>query len=124
MKLLNRIHDLFHAKPELTEEDNLLIEIITKMCDAPDSKFEMEPDDDRYFGRNDRLQYKLVLSEDFIKITNHDFHFTKYGKLKQMVNLIKLVRGRIQSDRNEFYDDITKNEIELLKKISTALTSK
>jgi hypothetical protein len=124
MKLLNRIHNLFHAKPELTEEDNLLIEIITKMCEDTDSEFRMEPDDDRYFGQNAKLKYKLVLSDDFIKITNHDFHFTKYGNLRQMTHLISLVRGRIQSDRNEFYDDITKNEIELLKKISNNLTSK
>lgn len=123
MGLLKYIQNKYDAIP-MSKEDSLLIEIITKMCDAPDSKFEMEPDDDRYFGRNDRLQYKLVLSDDFIKITNHDFHFTKYGKLKQMKNLIKVVRNRIQTDRNAFYDDILKNEISLLTKISTNLTLK
>lgn len=123
MGLLKYIQNKYDATP-MSKEDSLLIEIITKMCDAPDSKFEMEPDDDRYFGRNDRLQYKLVLSDEFIKITNHDFHFTKYGKLKQMKNLIKVVRNRIQTDRNAFYDDILKNEISLLTKISTNLTLK
>lgn len=123
MGLLKYIQNKYDAIP-MSKEDSLLIEIITKMCDAPDSKFEMEPDDDRYFGRNDRLQYKLVLSDEFIKITNHDFHFTKYGKLKQMKNLIKVVRNRIQTDRNAFYDDILKNEISLLTKISTNLTLK
>lgn len=109
-------------EPELSHDNELLIEIITKMCGDPNTEFRMSPTE-KYYGINEKLQYYVVACEDYVKITNHTFYLTKYGHIKQMTKLIDLIRNRIESDRDAFEEEIFKNEIALLTKISTNITS-
>ena len=122
MWIVNYIKKQMETLP-ISEQDRLLVEIITKMCEDEETEFRTEYDQDRYFGYNERLQYYVVVTDDYIKITNHDFYLSKYGHIKQMSNLIKLIRNRIHDDRDRFESEIFKNEVELLEKISLNLST-
>jgi len=108
-------------EPALSEDNELLIEIITKLCDDPNTEFRMSPTE-KYYGINDKLKYYVVACEDYVKITNHTFYLTKYGHIKQMTKVIDLIRDRIEKDRDELEEEIFKNEIALLTKISSNIT--
>jgi len=120
MKLFNFIKGKFERTE--TEEDKLVIEIITKMCAHPDTRIQYAPKSERYLLDNDKLQYFVAICDAYYKITNHVFYIKNYGHISQMVKLIDLIEERMELDRDKFEAEEYKNEMELLKTISNNLT--
>jgi hypothetical protein len=122
MKLLNFIKEKFER--DETDEDKLVIEIITKMCAHPDTRIQFAPKTDRYLLDNEKLQYFVVICDSYYKITNHVFYIKNYGHISKMVKLIDVIEDRMELDRDAFELEEYKNEMELLKTISNNLTIK
>ncbi len=107
----------------LDDEQKLLHEIVTKMCSKPDSKFLMSPgaSSSRYYIENKNHEYFIVLDDEAIKITNHNFYLVRHFHVEQMKPLIEKVRRRIESDRVKMEKEMFKNELDLLRNISISL---
>lgn len=107
----------------LDDEQKLLHEIVTKMCTKQDSKFLMSPgvNSSRYYIENKNHEYFIVLDDEAIKITNHSFYLVRHFHSEQMKPLIKKVRRRIESDRIKMEKEMFKNELDLLRNISSSL---
>ena len=111
-----------NIKP-LDDEQKLLHEIVTKMCSKQDSIFLMSPgaSSTRYYIENKNHEYFIVLDDEAIKITNHSFYLVRHFHSAQMNPLIQKVRKRIENDRVKMEKEMFKNELDLLRNISTSL---
>lgn len=111
-----------NVKP-LDDEQTLLHEIVAKMCLKPDSKFLMAPGvhSSRYYIENKNHEYFIVLDDEAIKITNHNFYLVRHFHTEQIKPLIEKVRRRIENDRVKMEKEMFKNELDLLRNISSSL---
>jgi hypothetical protein len=108
-------------KPNQKEE--LILDIVQKLCDQSDTDIRMAPITGRYYIVNKRLQYWVRLSEDAVSITNHKFTFSNYSPQVFQTHLIKIVQNVIESHRNDFETTVFQNEVELLENISNNIKS-
>lgn len=105
----------------LDEEQQLIYNIVHKMCLNRDNKVEDAPSRGAYYIEDRANQYYAVLSDSAIKITNHDFYIVRHYTDTTMKPLIKRVKHRIEKDLNQKDREIFKNELNLLRKISVSL---
>lgn len=111
----------YSSATKLNEEHQELISIVKKMCYHPDTVFLMAPESSRYYLKNEKFGYFIVLTYDNIKLINHKFHKEVPLHLKSATELIKIVKHRIEVSRLEMEKEITGSSLELLKKISNSL---
>lgn len=100
------------------KKEELILDIVQKLCDQPDTDIRMAPITGRYYIVNKRLQYWVRLSEDAVSITNHKFTFSNYSPQVFQTHLIKIVQNVIETHRNDFETTVFQNEVELLENIS------
>ncbi len=112
----------YGSSVKLTEEHKELISIVKKMSYHPDTVFLIAPETSRYYLKNDKFGYFIILTDSGIKLINHDFHKEVPLNLKSATELIKVVKRKIELDRQAMEVEMSGNSLELLRKISNSLT--
>ena len=71
----------------------------------------------RYYIQTEDKRYTIILQNNFVKLTNHrySFEFTIGSYVSN--ELIKLVERAIEKNRSKMEDELSKNEINILKEL-------
>lgn len=109
-------------KPNAKEQ--LILDIVTNLCEQSDTDIKMAPISGRYFLVNKRLEYWVRLWEDGITITNHRFTFTNTSLQSFQSIVINVVESAIEKSRDEFETAVFQNEVELLENIISNIKTK
>ena len=109
-------------KPNAKEQ--LILDIVTNLCEQSDTDIKMAPISGRYFLVNKRLEYWVRVWEDGITITNHKFTFTNSALQSFQSIVIGIVEGAIEKSRDEFETAVFQNEVELLENIISNIKHK
>ena len=112
---------IFGSKYRPTDKENQIQSIIKKMLDHPKTIKLMDPIYDSYYLDNKHLNYFVIVTAEFIKITNHKFYYTNQINPKFSDLVIKDIRLAISKDRKQVEEEIFQNETELLKGIEQRL---
>ncbi len=118
MKAIEWLGEKLVPKYKPNEKELLIIDIVKKLCEHPETDIMMAPITGRYFLVNKKLEYWVRLWEDGITITNHKFTFSNTALQSFQAILIKEVELAIEKSRDEFEQAIFQNEVELLENIS------
>lgn len=108
-------------RPTVKEEQ--IQGILQKLLDHPETVKLMDPITNHYYLDNKALEYFVLVTYDFVKITNHKFFYTENINGKFGSELEKVIRGAISKDRRRIEDEMFKNETDLLTKIDQKLTA-
>lgn len=106
-----------NPKHKPNEKEQLILDIVTNLCEQSDTDIKMAPISGRYFLVNKRLEYWVRIWEDGITITNHKFTFTNSALQSFQELVIGIVEGAIEKSRDEFETAVFQNEVELLENI-------
>jgi hypothetical protein len=106
------------------EKEQLILDIVTNLCEQSDTDIKMAPISGRYFLVNKRLEYWVRLWEEGITITNHKFTFTNTSLQSFQSIVINVVETAIEKSRDEFETAVFQNEVELLENIITNIKNK
>jgi len=109
-------------KPNSKEQ--LILDIVTNLCEQSDTDIKMAPISGRYFLVNKRLEYWVRVWEDGITITNHKFTFTNSALQSFQSKVINIVEKAIEKSRDEFEEAVFQNEVDLLENIITNIKRK
>lgn len=106
-----------------TAKEEQIQGILQKLLDHPETVKLMDPITNHYYLDNKSLEYFVLVTYDFVKITNHKFFYTENINGKFGTELEKVIRGAISKDRRRIEDEMFKNETDLLTKIDQKLTT-
>lgn len=106
-----------------TAKEEQIQGILQKLLDHPETVKLMDPITNHYYLDNKSLEYFVLVTYDFVKITNHKFFYTENINGKFGSELEKTIRGAISKDRRRIEDEMFKNETDLLTKIDQKLTT-
>lgn len=115
-----KLKNIFKATP-LTEEKQLIYDIVKKLCYHKGSKLALHPQSQEYLIENEELSYFCVINYSCIIITNHKFYKEMTLEFKHLEALITIFLGKVDEDRNQMKKEAFKNNIELLNRISASL---
>lgn len=107
--------------PPLSEEKQLIYDIVRKLCYHNKSKLALHPKSEEYLIENKQLNYFCVINHDSIKITNHNFYKEMTLEFKHLEALIEIFLDKVDEDRIQMKKEAFKNNIDLLNKISASL---
>jgi hypothetical protein len=102
---------------KFNEKEQLIMDIVTNLCEQHDTNIKMAPISGRYFLVNKRLEYWVKIGDDGITITNHRFTYSNMSPQQFQTIVIKAVENAIEKSRNEFEAAVFQNEVELLENI-------
>lgn len=122
--MLNWLKEKIIPKYKPNEKEQLILDIITNLCEQSDTDIKMAPISGRYYMVNKRLEYWVRVWEDGITITNHKFTFENRGLQAFQTLVIDVVQQSIEKSRSEFEEAVFQNEIELLGNISFNIKNK
>jgi chaperone required for assembly of F1-ATPase len=105
-------------------KEQLILDIVTNLCEQSDTDILMAPISGRYFLVNKRLEYWVRVWEDGITITNHKFTFTNSALQSFQSKVINIVEKAIEKSRDEFEEAVFQNEVDLLENIISNIKSK
>jgi hypothetical protein len=105
-------------------KEQLILDIVTNLCEQSDTDIKMAPISGRYFLVNKRLEYWVRVWEDGITITNHKFTFTNSALQSFQSKVINIVEKAIEKSRDEFEQAVFQNEVDLLENIISNIKSK
>lgn len=108
-------------KPTIKEEQ--IKNIIQKLLDHPETIKLMDPLTSHYYLDNKQLEYFMLITYNFVKITNHKFYYTENISGKFGEELEKTVKAAISKDRKRIEEEMFKNETDLLLKIDQKISS-
>jgi hypothetical protein len=114
---------LLFPKYRPTAKEEQIQGILQKLLDHPETVKLMDPITNHYYLDNKVLEYFVLISYDFVKITNHKFYYTENINGKFGIELEKVIRTAISKDRRRIEDEMFKNETDLLTKIDEKLTT-
>jgi hypothetical protein len=122
MNILNWIIEKINPKHRLNEKEELILEIVTNLCNQSDTDFPI-PTAGSYYLVNRRLKYWVKISDDGVSITNHKFAFmnTSIYAFKSM--LIDIIEEAINKNKYAFEVDMFDNEVALLQSIVAKVNS-
>jgi len=109
---------------KFNEKEQLIMDIVTNLCEQHDTDIKMAPISGRYFLVNKRLEYWLRIGDDGITITNHKFTYSNMSPQQYQTILIQIVERAIEASRTEFEIAVFQNEVELLENIVTNIKNK
>lgn len=115
--MINWLKEKMIPKYKPSKKEQLILEVITNMCQQFDTDILMAPLSGRYYIVNKRLEYWVKVYDDGVTITNHRFTYSNSSPQLFQQNLIKVVETAIEKSRNEFETAVFQNEIELLENI-------
>jgi len=122
--MINWLKEKLNPKYKFNEKEQLILDIVTNLCEQSDTDIKMAPISGRYFLVNKRLEYWLKIGDDGITITNHKFTYSNVSPQEFQNIIIKLVEDAIEVSRNEFETAVFQNEVELLENIVTNIKNK
>ena len=115
--MLSWLKDKMIPKYKPNDKEQLILEVITNLCEQSDTDILMAPLSGRYYIVNKRLEYWVRLYDDGVTITNHKFTFSNSALQAFQAILIKIVETAIEKSRGEFETAVFQNEVELLENI-------
>ena len=74
--MIDWLKDKLIPKYKPNPKEQLILDIVTNLCEQSDTDIKMAPISGRYFLVNKRLEYWVRVWGDGITITNHKFTFT------------------------------------------------
>lgn len=99
------------------EKEQLILDIVTNLCEQKDTDILMAPLSRRYYITNKRLHYWVRVYEDGVTITNHKFTFSNTSPQMFQDMIIRLVETAIEKSRDAFESAVFENEVKLLENI-------
>jgi hypothetical protein len=111
------VMSLLFPKYKLSEKEQQIKDIIEQLLEHPDTVKLMDPITIHYYLDNRTLQYFVLVTDTFIKITNHKFYYTENFSSLFGRELEKVVKIAISRDRKRMEDEMFKNESNLLENI-------
>lgn len=115
-KLLIWLQHQIIKHPPLTEREYLTKKVIIKLLMNPKTHYLMTPSK-RYYIQTEDKRYTIILQNNFVKLTNHKYSFEFTIGSYVSNELIELVERAIEKARNKMEDELSKNEINILKEI-------
>jgi len=115
--MINWLKEKLNPKYKFNEKEQLILDIVTNLCEQSDTDIKMAPISGRYFLVNKRLEYWLRIGDDGITITNHKFTYSNVSPQEFQNIVIKVVENSIEKNRDEFETAVFQNEVELLENI-------
>lgn len=122
--MIDWLKDKLIPKYKPNPKEQLILDIVTHLCEQSDTDIKMAPISGRYFLVNKRLEYWVRVWEDGITITNHKFTFTNSALQSFQSKVINIVEAAIEKSRDEFEEAVFQNEVDLLENIITNIKSK
>ena len=104
-----------------TEQEQQLIDIVTKLLNHPKTSLRMTPLSNRYFLLNEKKHYYVLLKDQGIQLTNSHFSFTKSLSPKSNEIIIDNINNHIETDRQLLEERLFKNETQILNSVLTKL---
>jgi hypothetical protein len=122
--MIDWLKDKLIPKYKPNPKEQLILDIVTNLCEQSDTDIKMAPISGRYFLVNKRLEYWVRVWEDGITITNHKFTFTNSALQSFQAKVISIVESSIEKSRDEFEQAVFQNEVELLENIISNIKNK
>jgi hypothetical protein len=122
--MITWLKEKLNPKYKFNEKEQLILDIVTNLCEQSDTEIKMAPISGRYFLVNKRLEYWLRIGDDGITITNHKFTYSNMSPQQFQTIVIEVVERAIEVSRNEFETAVFQNEVELLENIVTNIKNK
>lgn len=117
MSFINYIRDALIPKYKPSQNEVLVMEIIESLFNSKGTECITAPISGKYYITNKKLQYWVMVSGNFITITNHRFTYTINLSVLFYDSLVKIIKDFIEKDREKFEKDVFKNELDLLNNI-------
>ena len=114
---------LLFPKYRPSQKEEQVKSIIEKLLAHPDTIKLMDPLTSHYYLDNKTLEYFMLVTYNFVKITNHKFYYTENISGKFGEDLEKTIKAAISKDRRRIEDEMFKNETDLLVKIDQKISS-
>jgi len=102
--------------PPLTEREYLTKRVIIRLLANPKTHYLMTPSG-RYYLQTEDKKYTLILQNNFVKLTNHTYSFEFTISSYVSNELIALVERAIEKTRSKMEDELSKNEVNILKEM-------
>jgi histidinol phosphatase-like PHP family hydrolase len=99
-----------------TERENLTKRVLIRLISNPKTHYLMTPSGKYYIQTNDR-EYTLILQDNLVKVSNHNYTFEFNISSFLSNELIELVRKAIEKERSKMENEMFKNEINMLTDI-------
>lgn len=122
--MINWLSEKLLPKYKLNKKEQLILDIVTGMCEQSDTDIKMAPLTHRYYLVNKRLEYWVRLYDNGMTITNHKFTFSYNAPQAYQDLLVQKVVQAIEKSRDEFEKSVFENEVELLENIVANIKSK
>jgi hypothetical protein len=104
-----------------TKDELYIRDILLEYLKNPKVKKEVTPTTNIYYLSNTEENIFLMLGDDFIQITNHEFFYNKSFSIKYIDRLKKMIDTTIEKEKEAFRKHIFSNEIDLLRTIFKAV---
>jgi hypothetical protein len=115
--MLSWLKDRMIPKYKPNEKEQMILEVVTNLCEHSDTDILMAPISGRYYIVNKRLEYWVRVYDNGITITNHKFTFSNTSPQMFQDMIIEIVVNAIEKSRDEFETAVFQNEVELLENI-------
>lgn len=119
--MLSWLKDKMIPKYKPNEKEQMILEVVTNLCEHSDTDILMAPISGRYYIVNKRLEYWVRVYDNGITITNHKFTFSNTSPQMFQDMIIEIVVNAIEKSRDEFEAAVFQNELELLENISASI---
>lgn len=111
-----KIKDIF--KSDVPPKDYLYIrDIIVKYLNDGNIQKLVSPSSGEYFLINQKDHVNICVTERKIIISNHIYRYEKEFHFQLIERLIKIIKNKIESDRQKLKTELFQDEIDILRKI-------
>ena len=119
--MLSWLKDKMIPKYKPNEKEQLILEVITHLCQHSETDILMAPLSGRYYLINKKLEYWVRVYDNGITITNHKFTFSNTSPQTFQDMIVELISNAIEKSRDEFETAVFQYELELLENIATSI---
>jgi hypothetical protein len=106
----------FYPHPKLTEVEVLTKTVLIRLLSSPTTKCFMTPSGFYYIQSWDK-NYTMIISNGCVKLSNHKYSFETLISHDVSKELILIIEKHIEKSRLKMENEITENEISLLKEM-------
>jgi len=111
----------FKSKINDSEEAKTTIDIVNKLLDRGDVERMISPISDEYFLIDKVNEYCVVIGHDAIILANHKFSINVKLGLSFTESVKKIVRDRLEDERQTLKATLFENKVDLLKRIKDSI---
>jgi len=113
-----KIFTKWWVKPiKLTEKEENILKACKLILSKDDRHMEIQPDDMSYLIQSKTLGYYMIVNSSSISFSNHDFLVIRNYR-DEFIELIKeTIKNQTIIDRTKRFDEISKNEDLLLRRM-------